>query len=223
MTKVRTVCIDTLTGIQNEIYMTDSKKPGYDEWTDYGKGIWRLISSLQDQGFEIILILGEPGTGKSSGMRTLLPDTNIWFNADNKNPVWTGGRKEYGTKTNPRMPYHLVPKKYSEIINHIQEGLDKGMFEERRFAILTAHIEDYNSGNIYKKRLKTLGKVATNMQLEGRLETVLYAEVQKEGSENKYVLCTQNDGFNTARSPMELFDPIIENDYNFVINRLLEY
>ena len=60
-TKVRTICVDTLTGIQNELWMTDSKKPGHDKWMDMGKGIWQLISDLQDRGFEIILILGEPG------------------------------------------------------------------------------------------------------------------------------------------------------------------
>lgn len=34
MTKIRTICIDTLTGIQNETYMTNSKKPGHDQWMD---------------------------------------------------------------------------------------------------------------------------------------------------------------------------------------------
>ena len=28
---------------------------------------------------------------------------------------------------------------------------------------------------------------------------------------------------NTARSPMDAFEPIIDNDYNFVINTLLNY
>ena len=32
--KVRSICIDTLTGIQNEIYMQESKKPGFDKWAD---------------------------------------------------------------------------------------------------------------------------------------------------------------------------------------------
>lgn len=68
MEKVRTICIDTLTGIQNEIYMRESKKPGYDQWADYGKDIWLLISDLQDLGFTLILILGEPGTGNNVGI-----------------------------------------------------------------------------------------------------------------------------------------------------------
>ena len=190
---------------------------------DMGKDIWQLISDLQDRGFEIILVLGEPGTGKSTGMRTLPPNTNIWFNADNKNPVWEGGKEEYGKKVSPRMPYHLVPKSYGDVINHIDEGLANGMFEEERYAILTGHTEDYKSGIDNKKRLKILGKIGTKMQLEGRLESVFYAEVKKEGAKTHYLLTTENDGVNTARSPMGLFDPVIENDYNFIIQKLLNY
>lgn len=219
--KIRTVCIDTLTGIQNELWMTDQKKAGHDKWMDMGKGIWQLISDLQDLGFEIVLILGEPGTGKSSGMRTLPPKSNIWFNADNKNPVWVGGKEEYGKKVSPKMPYHVIPKSYKDITEHIKDGLSRGMFEEERYAILTGHTEDYKTGNEQKKRLKTLGNLATKMQLEGRLETVLFSDVRKDGDETKYMLITENDGYNTARSPMGLFEPVIENDYNFVIQKLL--
>ena len=222
-TKIRTVCVDTLTGIMNEMYMTSLKKPTHDKWAGWGKGVWQLISALQDLGFEIVLILGEPGTGKSTGMRTLPPDTNIWFNADNKNPVWQGGKQEYGKKVNPRMPYHLVPKTYKDIIDHISGGISKGMFEEERYAILTGHTEDYKTGNLSKRRLKILGNLGTKMQLEGRLETVLYSNVIKEGAETKYVLETENDGFNTARSPMGAFEPVIDNDYNEVIQKLINY
>lgn len=223
MTKVRTICVDTLTGIQNEMYMTSLKKPTHDKWFDWGKGIWQLNSDLQDLGFETILILGDPGTGKSTGMRTLPHDTNIWFNADNKNPVWQGGKEEYGKKNNPRLPYHLVPKDYSDITAHVSEGLQNNMFEEERFAILTAHVEEYRQGNDVRYRLKTLGNVATKMQLEGKFETVLYSKVMKEGTETKYVLETQNDGYNTVRSPQGLFEPLIPNDYNFIIEKLMNY
>ena len=221
--KIRTVCIDTLTGIQNEMYMTSKKKPGHDQWADFGNGIWTLISDLQERGFGIILILGEPGTGKSTGMRHLPANTNIWFNADNKNPVWEGGKAEYGKKSAPRLPYHVVPKTYGEVIAHLDQVQQRGMFEEEKFAILTGHLEDYKSGVFTKKRLKVLGKLATKMQLEGRLETVLYSEVRKEGDKTEYLLATENDGTNTARSPMNLFEPIIENDYNFVIEKLMSY
>lgn len=162
-------------------------------------------------------------TGKSTGMRTLPSKTNIWFNADNKNPVWAGGREEYGKKQNPKMPYHMIPKTYSDIINHVREGIEKGMFEEERFAILTGHTEEYKKGNETHYRLKTLGNMATKMQLEGKFETVLYARAVREGGDTKFVLETQNDGFNTVRSPMGVFEPVIDNDYNFVIEKLLNY
>ena len=221
--KVRSICIDTLTGIQNEIYMQESKKPGYDAWMDYGKDIWILISELQKLGFTLILVLSEPGCGKSTAQRNLPHNTNIWYNADNKNPVWTGGKEEYGKKNSPRAPYHVIPKTYNDIVKHIREGLAKDMFEEERFAILTGHIEDYKTGIDNKKRLKTLGKMNTKMQLEGKFETVLYADVRRDSEGCHYVLLTENDGMNTARSPMGLFPEVIENDYNLVINKLLEF
>ncbi len=223
MEKVRTICIDTLTGIQNEIYMRESKAPNFDIWKDYGTSIWGLISDLQDLGFQIIMVLGEPGTGKSTGMMTLPHNTNIWYNADNKNPVWVGGKEEYGKKANPRVPYHIIPKSYADITNHIKMGLGKGMFEEDRYAILTGHIEDYKTGMETKKRLKVLGKMATKMQLEGKLETVLYSEVRLNAGKTEFVLTTMNDGTNTARSPMNLFESVIPNDYNLVITKLMEY
>ena len=169
------------------------------------------------------MVLGEPGVGKSSGMRTLPTKTNVWINADKKDPVWEGGRAEYGKIYSPTLPYHLIPTSYKDITNHIEELEKRGMLEEERFAILTGHVEDYKSGLDNKKRLKTLGKISTKMQLEGKLNNVFYANVVREGSTNRYVLETQTDGFNTARSPMGLFEPIIENDYNFIIQKLMEY
>lgn len=222
-TKIRSICIDTLTGIQNEMYMTSLKKPTHDKWRDWGQDIWRMNSELQDLGFETILILGDPGTGKSSGMRTLPHNTNIWFNADNKNPVWIGGREEYGKKNSPRQPYHIIPKTYDDILTVVKGGLNSNIFEEDRFAILTAHVEEYKKGSDVHYRLKTLGNMATKMQLEGKFETVLYARAIREGGETKFKLDTQNDGYNTVRSPQGLFEPMIDNDYDFILNKLSEY
>jgi len=215
--------VDTLTGIQNEMYMASVGKPSHDKWLDWGQGIWRLNTELQDLGFETVLVLGDPGTGKSTGMRTLGANTNIWYNADRKNPVWKGGRQEYGTKDAPRAPYHVVPRTYADIISHVRAGVDKGMFAPRRFAILTSHVEEYKQGSLVRYRLKTLGNLATKMQLEGKFETVLYSKVIREGAETQYVLETQNDGYNTVRSPQGLFEPVIPNDYGFVLDSLENY
>tara|TARA_R110000803_G_scaffold52425_1_gene107948 strand:+ start:7505 stop:8176 length:672 start_codon:yes stop_codon:yes gene_type:complete len=223
MTKISTICIDTLTQIQENQFMLDKKKPGHDKWKDYSQDIYKFIIDLQNLGFEIALIVGPPGVGKSTGMRNLPSKTNIWCNADNKNPVWEGGRAEYGKKSNPIAPYHFIPKSYKEIITHIQEGLDNGMFEEDRYAILTGHTETYKEGTETRIRLKTLGNLANKMQIEGKLEQVFYANVEKDGDDLNYILETQNNGHNTARSPMGLFEGKIENDYNTIIEALKNY
>lgn len=162
-------------------------------------------------------------TGKSTGMRTLPHNTNIWFNADNKNPTWKGGKEEYGKKNNPRSPYHVIPRNYDDILNHIQGGLNNGMFEEERYAILTGHVETYKSGDDNKERLHVIGNLANKMFVERKFESVFYSRVKMEGNTPSYILSTQNNGYNSGRSPMGLFEPEIPNDYNFVINKLMEY
>jgi hypothetical protein len=223
MTKISTICIDTLTQIQENQFMLDKKKPGHDKWKDYSQDIYKFILDLQDLGFEIALIVGPPGVGKSTGMRNLPSKTNIWYNADNKNPVWEGGRAEYGKKVSPIEPYHVIPKSYKEIIEHIKEGLNRGMFEDDRYAILTGHTETYKEGVDTRIRLKTLGNLANKMQIEGKLEQVFYANVEKDGDDLNYILETQNNGQNTARSPMGLFEGKINNDYNFIVEKLKTY
>jgi len=221
--KIKTICIDTLTSIQEAEFMLDAKKPGHDKWKDYGQTIYAFAHQLQSMGFETILILGQPGTGKSSGMRTLEANTNIWYNADNKNPVWEGGRAEYGKKTSPKSPYHVIPKSYGDIIAHISGGQDKGMFVEEPVAFITGHVETYKEGQETKSRLKTLGNLANKMQIEGKLETVLYSTVEMDGDSPNYVLHTQNNGFNSARSPQGMLEGKIENDYNLILERLTNY
>lgn len=221
--KIRTICIDTLTQIQENEYMSDSKKPGHDKWKDYATSIHKFAIDLQNLGFEIILVLGPPGTGKSTGIKTLPTKTNIWYNCDNKNPVWQGGREEYGKKDNPIKPYHVIPKTYADIINHIEVGLKAGMFENEKFAILTGHLENYKEGNEQRVRLKTLGSLTNKMQIEAKFETVLYSKVESENGVTKYLLETENNGYNTARSPESMLEGKIPNDYDFVIKKLMEY
>ncbi len=219
---IRSICIDTLTAIQTNQWMEDKRKPGHDEWFDYGKKIYEHVHDLQELGFEIIMILGEPGTGKSSGMRTLPSKSNIWYNADEKNPVWEGGKLEYGKKTSPTQ-YHFIPKSYKAIIDHINVVLKAGGFEAERYAFVLGHIETFKSGNENKERLKTLGKVATKMQIEGKMETVMYSKVEIEGGKPNYILETQNNGYNTARSHQNMFEGKILNDYGLVIEKLMQF
>lgn len=220
--KIRSIVVDTLTALQENQYMRDSSKPGFDEWTDFGKAVFTFIDDLLLKNFDVILILGEPGTGKSSGLRTLPSKSNIWFNNDRKNPTWIGGEEEYGKKFNPTPRFHVIPQSYEDIITVIDKVIAAGMFEDDKYAILTAHTETYKVGNLTKERLKTLGKQATKMRIEGKLETVLYSRTEKSKGKTVYILETENDSFNTARSKQQSkFPPKIPNDYNYIINRLM--
>ena len=67
MTKIRTITVDTLTQIQENEYMYDKGKPGHDKWKDYSVSLYTFMSELQRMGFELILILGSPGTGNKFG------------------------------------------------------------------------------------------------------------------------------------------------------------
>lgn len=220
---IRSICVDTLTGIQSDEYMADKTKPGHDKWKDYGQSIYTFIAEVQKRGFEIIMILGEPGTGKSSGQRTLVPSTNIWYNADKKNPIWVGGREEYGRKNAPRKNFHMLPSSYKEILDHIDLGLNAGKFEEDRYAFITGHTETYKVGFENKERLKVLGNMATKMQLEGKMESVFYSRVEMDGGKPTYILETQNNGNNTARSPQGVFEGKIPNDYQLILEALSNY
>lgn len=222
MPKVRSITIDTLTAIQENQFMLDKRKPGHDQWKDYGQEIYEFVIYLQNMGFECILVIGEPGTGKSSGMRTLLHETNIWYNVDNKNPVWTGGKEEYGRKNSPTK-YHVLPKYYNDMKAHINAVQTAGGFEDERFAFLLGHIEAYKSGADTRERLKTMGKLANKMQIEGKLESVFYSKVEIDNGNRNYILETQNNGYNTIRSPMGLFEGKIINDYQLILDKLMNY
>lgn len=74
-----------------------------------------------------------------------------------------------------------------------------------------------NSGKI---KAKTLGKMLdSQLTLEGLFSIVLLCV--SDGRSHNFI--TQSDGLTTAKSPMEMFDPVIENDLKFVDQTIREY
>lgn len=219
--KIESIVVDTLTGLQVKQWMSMSKKPDYDQWFDFGKDIYIFMIELQKMGFELVLILGSPGSGKTFGMKSLDPESNIWYNTDAKLPSFKGGRKAYGTLKAPSKN-HVLPSTYSQIIADIK-GRGKDAYGELPIAFLTAHTEDFKSGRDSRVRLKTLGKVATKMQLEGLCNNVFYTRVDTEEGAPKFVFETQNNGFNTARSYEEMLPDIIPNDYQMILEAIQNY
>lgn len=79
------------------------------------------------------------------------------------------------------------------------------------------HTELAEDGRI---KAKTLGKMLDNqLTVEGLFSIVLLCQV--EGSEHFFI--TNSDGSNPAKSPMDMFEPRIDNDLKMVDTTIREY
>jgi hypothetical protein len=93
------------------------------------------------------------------------------------------------------------------------------------FVLSHAEVAFDENGNKYKKA-KTIGKMLDEkITIEGLFTIVLFTEVRvEEDGTTNYVFLTKNDGSNTCKSPMGLFDEgYIENDLMKVVKLMKEY
>ena len=118
--------------------------------------------------------------------------------------------------------------KFTDMAKHAYEVLKSSMdLRDDLFVAVLTHSENIgDSINPYMK-IKTQGKMLDSViTLEGLFTYVLFTKVIRDEGTNevKYKFITNSDGTCTAKSPMELFDDIlIDNDLNFVINKIIEY
>lgn len=79
------------------------------------------------------------------------------------------------------------------------------------------HVETTDMGKV---KAKTVGKmIDSKLTLEGLFSIVLLCEATSEG----HHFITQSDGYTTAKSPMEMFEKIIDNDLAMVDATIREY
>lgn len=79
------------------------------------------------------------------------------------------------------------------------------------------HTETTETGKI---KAKTIGKMLDNqLTVEGLFSIVLYCRIDGD----RHVFETRSDGFTTAKSPMEMFEPVIDNDLKLVDTTIREY
>lgn len=79
------------------------------------------------------------------------------------------------------------------------------------------HVETTDMGKV---KAKTVGKmIDSKLTLEGLFSIVLLCEATSDG----HHFVTQSDGMTTAKSPMEMFDKIIDNDLALVDATIREY
>lgn len=230
--KATSIVIDTISEISYNAYVAERGKLNYDKWRDYGIEYYNFYKSLQRLGFECTQILGEFGSGKSFGVKGFEKGECIWYNIDNKNPTWKGGREIYGTKKKPHPFYNLTKfTTYKDVLGSAKLMLDSGIFDisdgKPPIAFLLAHVQDYKSGDLdnpIKQQLKIMGNQAKELGVEGLVENTLYSKVVTEDGGPKYYYVTQPNGANTIRTLEGLFkDTLIPNNLKTVADAIRNY
>lgn len=194
-----------------------------------------------------VLILGESGSGKSTSMRNFDPSELIVFNVANKlmpfrkklNVINNANYDIIGKELqkNEKKVYVIDDSQYLlafELFNRAKEkGYEKFTDIAVRFekmldyiikglpddciVYLLHHSETTDTGRV---KAKTVGKMLDNqLTVEGLFSIVLYAYIE----DGKHHFMTKSDGFCPAKTPMEMFEPIIDNDLKFVDTTIREY
>lgn len=194
-----------------------------------------------------VLILGESGSGKSTSMRNLDPEKVGIFNVAGKplpfrKPMKIVNNATYGmiqkALLKPSLKIYVVDdSQYLMAFEELDRAKEVGYTKFTEMALnfsnlvrncssklppdvivyFLHHTDTSDSGKI---RAKTCGKmIDSKLTLEGLFSIVLICEASSEG----HHFVTQSDGFTTAKSPMEMFAPVIDNDLAAVDAAIREY
>ena len=117
--------------------------------------------------------------------------------------------------------------KFTQIAANLAQvaKMPKDMRDDLYIFFLT-HSEETTDVNGHRKvKAKTIGKMIDNtLTLEGLFSIVLFGRVIKEEDKLVYGFDTQNNGENTCKSPMEMFEEFfIDNDLQFVKDCIIQY
>lgn len=205
-----------------------------------------MTGEVIDMGIPV-LILGESGSGKSTSLRNFEPDEVGIFNVAGKPLPFRKSLPKvnnagYGTilkilKTPKLKKYVIDDSQYLMAFESFDHAKETGYGKFTNMALNFRNLIDFvirhtpddvivyflhhtEKGEDGRIKAKTLGKMLDNqLTVEGLFSIVLLCQV--EGSEHYFI--TNSDGSNPAKSPMEMFDPRIQNDLKFVDSKIREY
>lgn len=194
-----------------------------------------------------VLILGESGSGKSTSIRNFEPGEVGIFNVASKPlpfrkkiPKLDGATYQQILQSlaNHKLKRYVIDDSQYlicfEFFAHAQEkGYDKftnmalNFYNLIQFVIhrtppdvivyFLHHVDTTVDGKIHAK---TAGKMLDEkLTVEGMFAIVLYCV--SDGISHNFI--TQSDGKTTAKSPMEMFPQVIDNDLKFVDDEIRKY
>lgn len=221
---IEAVFVDTLSGILDKIHVKDKMKSSFDKWKEYAFDVLSFLDFITDEmEWQITLVIGREGSGKTCGIRTLDPNTTVLFNCDKKPLTFVKDGKvgNYYYNKDSKPSNYYTPSNLDEIKRTMKAMKSKG---HNPHVFILGHPEIYKDVNeSASQRLRVLGKAAHKHNLEGRVVTCLYTHVDPSldvNDPNRWCFITQNNGSNSARSMMGMFPPLIPNDFQYVLDVL---
>lgn len=194
-----------------------------------------------------VMIMGESGSGKSASLRNFSPEEVGIFNIAGKplpfrrklKKVDNAGYKHILTALkNPKLKAYVIDdSQYLMAFESFDRAKELGYGKFTDIAVnfrnliqfivtqtpadvivyFLHHVEVTEAGKV---KAKTLGKMLDNqLTLEGLFSIVLLCKT--DGKEHYFE--TQSDGFNTCKSPMDMFPPTIDNDLKLVDTTIRDY
>ena len=195
-----------------------------------------------------VLILGESGSGKSASLRNFEPEDVSIFNVAAKpmpfrKKLPTRSTSDYGMITasiaqSKKKSFVIDDSQYLMCFESFARAKDTGFTKFTDIALHFYNLVQFiingtppdvivyflhhteTDSNTSKTKAKTMGKMLDNqLTLEGLFSIVLMCVT--DGKKHSFI--TQSDGFTTAKSPMEMFPDVIDNDLKVVDQTIREY
>jgi hypothetical protein len=195
----------------------------------------------------LVMIYGQSGTGKSTSLRNFKNEDVAVVNVSGKPLPFRGDIKAYNSdnytkimaaisKTDRKSividdaTYLMVNEfmrtakqtgyqKYTDMAVSFNQLIEfAASLPDDKIVYFMGHSDQSDDG---REHFKTIGKMLDNyVTVEGRFTIVLKTVVQ----DGKYMFSTQNNGQDTVKSPMGMFDAaLIDNDLKAVDDAIREY
>ena len=195
-----------------------------------------------------VLILGESGSGKSASMRNFEPEDVSIFNVAAKplpfrKKLPRKATSDYkvimeGISKSQKKTFVIDDSQYLMCFESFSRAKETGFGKFTDFALNFYNLVQFvirctppdvivyflhhteSDSNTGKVKAKTMGKMLdSQLTLEGLFSIVLICTT--DGKNHSFI--TQSDGFTTAKSPMEMFPDVIDNDLKSVDQTIREY
>lgn len=195
----------------------------------------------------LVMVYGQSGTGKSTSLRNFKNDEVAVVNVSGKPLPFRGDIKPYNSDNYGKImaaikqtdrksivvddaTYLMVNEfmrtakqvgyqKYTDMAVSFNQLIEfAASLPDDKIVYFMGHSDQADDG---REHFKTIGKMLDNyVTVEGRFTIVLKTVVQ----DGKYMFSTQNNGQDTVKSPMGMFDAaLIDNDLKAVDDAIRDY